>query len=831
MTIKILHLMLATTALTAALPAYAQDSAPRTDTTGASEAGDIIVTARRADERLQDVPVSVQVVSGESLQKLAITSVEEVSKLAPGLTLVNAGSSTLVVLRGVTWAPGSGTPATPIYFNEVPFDPAQTIVSLYDVGQIEVLRGPQGTTRGAPSISGAVTISTRKPDLDEFGGYVQGLYGSGDHWDVQGAVNVPLIKDVLAIRLAANIEESEGSRIYSVNSSVQPKYKDRSYRATVLFKPTDTVTLQAMYQRRKTQTREFIQVAGPGSPGAPARLGGLFAAIPANFNGPALTVEDRASVQDLPNTTDQHIDLLTINAGWEVFGHKLSYNFGRQFNRSGTSFNANDPLNILPGFEPFNTVNNISLPKFTTHEIRLSSLPDPDRPFEYDIGWFSKHSGGEGILFGSPVYALPRTMGGAFGSPPTPPGVIRTPDTRYVLNSLTNIRIGQVFDSFYGNVRFHITERTELSGGLAIVRDRVPVTLAINTSAARAIVAPAAAVGGNCALIPGGVASNYPGFCDVSIPAGPRPGQVNNDKYSDALYNFSLSHKFTDDLMVYATTGSSFRTGLPAINNPGLPANLTTPKPETAKSYEIGVKSSFGRRLKVNAAIYQLDYKNQLTTFEGVQYQNTTTVPGRLAQTSLAFYSNIDARVRGFELEIAAQPIDNLSLGINLSYSKIKSQGGLIPCNDATRPITDANPINLCASPKGQVLNTQAPFQATINGSYEIPVSDSFGGYFRFNVNYRGNNPNFGNFRSGTAFKSTPSYAIVDLFAGVTGNDSAWDLGFYAKNVFDKQVELARVATINSIYFLYQANPGYDVVRTSRPRELGVTLRYAFGSR
>ena len=230
---KILHSLFATTALAIALPtvAFAQE-APADEATADDEA--IIVNARRNAEDVQDVPVTVQVVTGDSLQKLAITSVEEVSKIAPGLTLVNAGSNTSVTLRGVTWLPGSGTPATPIYLNDIAFDPAQVIVSLFDVGQIEVLRGPQGTSRGAPSISGAVTITTRKPDLNEFGGYVQGLYGSGDHTDLQGAINVPIIKDVLAVRLAANIEDSNGSRIESVNSAIKSSYKDRSYRATVL---------------------------------------------------------------------------------------------------------------------------------------------------------------------------------------------------------------------------------------------------------------------------------------------------------------------------------------------------------------------------------------------------------------------------------------------------------------------------------------------------------------------------------------------------------------------------------------------------------------------
>ena len=606
---------------------------------------------------------------------------------------------------------------------------------------------------------------------------------------------------------------------------------------------TVAISLQAMYQRRKSLTKTYTQVAGTGSPGF-AGIPGFAAAIPANFNGPALTVSDRKSVQDQPNINDQHIDLLTVNANWEVLGHNISYNFGRQFNRSGTTFNSTDALNILPGFESRTTVDNIGLPKFMTHEIRISSLPDPDRPFEYDLGWFSKHSGGKGIVFGAPT-----NLAGAFGNPNTSvPGQVTTPVSRYVLNSRTNIKLGQVFDSFYGNVRFHLDDRTELSGGLAIVRDRIPVSLNIQTFAAAqnlgslailrssfpVAVQPAvtscevfAAFARNPLI---STSPTYPGTCDFNIPNGFRnSSQSNNDKYTDALYNFSLSHKFTDDLLVYATTGSSFRTGLPAINNPGLPTSFVTPEPETAKSYELGVKSSIGRWLRVNAAVFQLDYKNQLTTFEGVQYFNTVT--SAAAQTSLAFYRNIDAQVRGAELEIAANPIDNLNLAANLSYSKIKSQGGLVPCNDAARPVNAANPINLCVSPKGQTLNTQAPFQATFNGSYEVPITDAFGAYARFNVNYQGKNPGYGNFRTGTTFKSTPSYAIVDLFAGISGGDGAWSLGAYAKNAFDKRVEIARVATINSVYSTFRAPSGYDVVRTNLPREFGVTLRYAFGSR
>ncbi len=802
-------------ALGAAQPAWSAEAA------ASNTVGEVVVTARRVSERVQDVPVSIQVVTGETLQKLAITSVEELSKLAPGLTLIANGSSTQVVLRGVAWQPGSGTPATPIYFNEVPYDPAQVIASLFDAGQIEVLRGPQGTTRGAPSISGAVTISTHKPNLNSYGGYIQGLYGSGDHTDLQGGVNIPVIKDRLAVRLAANIEDSDGQRVYSVNSKIQPKLRDRSYRATVLFTPTDALSFQAMYQARRTLTLNYAQVAGPGSPGL-AALG-----IPANFNGPALTPDDRAAVQDAPTRANQHIDLFTFNASWEVLGQKLSYNFGRQFNRSPANINAIDPVNIIPGFEPLNPFSNARLPKFFVNEFRMSSMPEPGRRLDYDVGYFSKRSGGT-IIFTSPVF-LP----GAFGAPfQARPGQVTTPNPRNILTANTNIYLAQDFSSFYGNLRFHIDDRTELSGGLARVKDRVPVVLNVTTTQAAIAFArflPAASGGCPSPLLPN--SPDYgPGYCEVTQPASVFPTEAHNDKYSNTIYRLSLSHKFSDDLLVYATTGTSFRTGLPAINNTGLPANLLVPAPEKATSYELGEKASFGSRLRINAAVFQLNYKNQLTTFEGVNYFNTVT--GRTTQTSLAFYRNIDARVRGVELEIAGNPIDRLSLGANFSYSKIKSKGGTVPCNDPTKPITAANPINFCSSPVGQVLNTQAPFQATFNGGYELPITDSLGGYFRFNANYQGKNPNFGNFRKADGtFTKTPSYTVVDLFAGVTGQEGAWDLGVYAKNVFDKQAELARVTATNSIYPLFAAAPGYDFVRTSRSREVGVSLRYAFGAR
>jgi iron complex outermembrane receptor protein len=815
---------------------------------------DIIVTARRSEERLQDVPESVQAISGRTLQDLAITSADEVSKLAPGLTLTNQGASSEVTLRGVTWRPGSGTPATPIYFNEVPFDPGDTLVSLFDISQIEVLRGPQGTSRGAPSISGAVTIATTKPNLEEIGGFVQGQYGEGRHWDVQAGLNVPIIKDKLAIRLATNIEDSEGDRVFSVHSTVRPKLNDRSYRATLLFKPTDTLTIEAMYQSRRTDKLRYDQVVGNGSPGAaasPLAAYGLgLGAIPANFNGPPLTLGQRESVEDVGNITHDRIDLITANANWEFLNNNLTFNYGRQINKSPASYNAQDFANILPGFEPQTSPSNVGKPFFQTLELRLSSERDEHRPFDYDIGWFSKHSNGT-IINNSPTY-----LSGAFGPPTAAPGTFTTPNPAYVLPVASNIGIGQVFDSFYGDLKFHIDHNTELTGGLAIIRDRVPVSLNVTVGSGLSVAAPFGVLYGTFApyFAPGGPLfgltepttcaglsafsggttfqnSTYPGYCDAKVAAGTGapPPQSTNRVYSKALYNFSLSHKFSDAVLAYATTGSSYRSGLPALGNVGLPAGLFLPQPETAKSYELGVKTTFGRRLRINASIFQLDYKNQLTSLQGVPYYDS--VKGTVDNGGIAFYGNADARVRGFEFEIAGQLSRELSLGANLAYSQIKSKGGTLPCGVGPTP-TAANPINTCTLSSGTVLNQEAPFSATVNGSYTVPLGP-LSGYFRFNLDFKGNNPNYGNFVNSTGqYKGTPSYAILDLFAGLTGEKGIWDLGVFAKNVTNKQIETNRVTIQNNVYSPYASLiSGYDQVTVSLPREVGVMLRYSFGSR
>ena len=159
MTKTILSSLFATTAFVMALPSQALAQAAPADDTASEDSGEIFVTARRENENLQDVPVSVQVVSGDQLEKLGHHSaLKKFPSSLPALRwsmLVRTHRSPCAVSRG---SPVRERPLRRFTSTKSVLIRANTIVSLFDVGQIEVLRGPQGTSRGAPSISGAVTI-------------------------------------------------------------------------------------------------------------------------------------------------------------------------------------------------------------------------------------------------------------------------------------------------------------------------------------------------------------------------------------------------------------------------------------------------------------------------------------------------------------------------------------------------------------------------------------------------------------------------------------------------------------------------------------------------
>jgi iron complex outermembrane receptor protein len=823
---RILSALLGASALTSAIvcaaPAFAQDDSGMLE--------EVVVTARRRAENVQDIPVTVQAISGEKLQQQAVTQFTDISKLAPGLNISFAsgskGTNAEVILRGVKWSAAAGTPAIPMYLNEMDVNPNYMVLSLFDIQQLEVLRGPQGTTRGAPSISGAITLTSKQPNLDDLGGYIQGLLGNHDHRNIQGGVSVPIIKEKLGIRLAGMIDDNQGNRVRSLNNSKDPHLGTDAARVTVLWEPIDSVSANLTYQYVDYATDIYDQIAGPGSAGFTVPAGTLPGqtprVLPPNFNGPAIATDDYLAVNGVRSSMQNRADIWGLNLKWDVAGHTLSYIGGYQASKSA-GLNSQDPGNQLGGYDPVQDL--ISETDLVIHELRFASNPDPDRMIDYVAGAYFYSSKGSTYLYNTAAY-LPGAFG-PFGVTPDRTAVNPLAAERYRLPQFGNIIISSENYSFYGSATLHLGQNTELTGGVRRIHDHRQSFARIYVQNG-VLVTPASPTTGCAGAI--GFSGIYAGHCE-RVQAG--PGIVVNANYdktfTPTIWNTSLSHKFTPDILGYVTVGTSWRGGQ---NNVGVfttDENVAFSDPEKATSYEAGLKTSWmDNRLRLNASVFQIDYKGQITQFPSIQYW-ANNING-VSRVSSAFYQNVDSKVKGVEAEFAFEPVRNLTLGATAAYAKITSEGSLAPCDNPAIPLSPTNVMNFCPLAKGRVLNTIPKFTASVNGQYVLPM-DKFDGFVRFNLAHRGANPNFGYVTSAKA------YDLFDLFAGLRAQDGAWEVLAYAKNLFNEKSELTRTQLTNnllpaggSVSNTFGA-PGYFLVSSTVPREIGVQLRYAFGSR
>jgi len=205
----------------------------------------IVVTARRVEESIQSVPLSVTAIGQEALRRQKLTSVEDLQFVSPALTTAASLNRSTVNynIRGQTQVSNGSLPSVQPYFNDVPL--AVGTFQLYDLESVQVLKGPQGTLFGRNTTGGAVLFYSRKPG-DEFDGYVQGALGNLRARNLQAAVNVPL-GSMLAIRLAGDITRRRGyTRNLTTGADLDDQHVD-SWRVSLRFRPSDSIDNLLVY--------------------------------------------------------------------------------------------------------------------------------------------------------------------------------------------------------------------------------------------------------------------------------------------------------------------------------------------------------------------------------------------------------------------------------------------------------------------------------------------------------------------------------------------------------------------------------------------------------
>lgn len=800
---KFAMLSVSLSALAAPYQGFAQTAAPEADAADVA-ANEIVVTARRRDEDVQDVPAVVQAVTAETLEKLNLRKLEDIQSVVPGLNLVpnSNGIGSVSTVRGVDFnVNASGNNGTvEFYYNDGPISSNVLFQSLFDVAQIEVLRGPQGTLKGRSSPSGSISFTTRKPDLNEVGLAAQGTVNDIGGYNVNGAINVPVIAGKLGVRIAGVNSDDDGNDVQPLNGALKLKNEARGFRTSVRANPfDDKLILDFSYLgfRRRGLQYDGVQslnqvVAGAGASPVTIRA------------------KDRTAVDGFARTVDQKFNVYNWNAELNLAGQTLIYT-GLHLRQQLDSFDPSDDAGIFAndsvGTNRFGQPS-LTISKSTSHEVRLQNEKRIGGIFDYVVGYLNYEPTADTNLLS-----------------PTGIGVVSNPalGTRLLNIALTPVRrFGSTTEnSYFGNVSASFGG-LEISGGLRKIR-----------------------VKDNSGLAVGGVIN---------------PLAARNISVGKTIYSGSVSYKVSDDLLIYANTGTSFRPGAVTVGGilgllqptPQQAAFFQTP-PETSRSYEAGFKADFlDKRLRLNISAYRQKFKAYPYLAPG-----TGVFTGNAANSSasqITFLSSVPVTAKGVEVEFQAKPTDKISLGGVLSYAKGQIKNGNIACLDLNG---DGVPDNVTAPPSfaaisaatngalvstcklNQSANSSPRFSASLQSEYNTSLSDKIDGYIRTLYNYQGNSKN----DPVNALDDYKSYGILNLYLGVRDPDGGWEVSLFGKNITNTFRVLRQSTAVTNLRAGIPLGGGLTSsgsssqtnylgdLRYTDQREFGVTVKFAIGSR
>lgn len=357
---------------TATTPALAEESVQAGATTPEESSDkeqivleEILVTARRREESLQAVPASVTAISGQTLAAEGVRNVIDLQFHTPGLTTVGAGGSrtqTNFAMRGQTQTYGGAFPGVASYFADVPLI-SQATASFLDIQSVQVLKGPQGTLFGRNTTGGAVLFVPQRP-TSEFGGYVMAKLGNYDLRQAEGVLNVPIVSDVLAVRLSGQRIKRDGYTLNLTDGTYRDDINSQTYRGSVLLTPTSDLAnfLVVEYSRVNDSGGSFMMNAvRPNSLVAQIYPDTLQFVQTQNARGPRLIESD-------VSTFNKSKQLIIVNeTTYEIssdFSIKNIFGYQR-FDQNFVTDQDGSPFNIL--WSPQSVHN-----KLVTDELQIS---------------------------------------------------------------------------------------------------------------------------------------------------------------------------------------------------------------------------------------------------------------------------------------------------------------------------------------------------------------------------------------------------------------------------------------------------------------------------
>lgn len=772
--------------------AFAQDAA-------ADEApgeADIVITANKVAQNVQDVPKSVQVVGSAALQRQNVTNISELTKLVP--TVSGVGQS--LNMRGVgTGASTVGSQSkVGITLDDVPLPSRSNIANyLIDIERIEVLPGPQGTLAGRNATGGLINMVTRSPSDDDWMGFVNLLATTDGERSASGYVSGP-ISDKISVSLSQYYRGFQG--LYK-NVLLDKWASDYVYgtRSKIEFRPTETFTLTGTFFYQRAHRNGVAGGGGQPLGGNPIILAGGDTSVVFGSD-----IKGRTFAQLQPGVTpgprnNKYASFLNGTSQSTSVGGVLKAELDLPGDHTLTSITSHlderSPIHadnlaialpiadfiVRPEWDGFGNYYNGS--RYTTQEIRLNS--SAGGRFHYVAGVFYSDL--------RQRYDYQRFF--------QPVNWKRTFNTKAI--------------SAYAHADFDVTEQLKILGGIRYEHDKIDYNWTFLPILAASKVTS------------DGIVRNFPTTNTLIVNKGNSSGDFVN-------FDFGAQYKVTPDVMLYATYAQAKQGPIydAELNVIAITGRELTPLPmERVRNIEFGIKSQFlDRRVTFNLSAFQGTYDN---------YQAQTSVPNEdpLQPPTLRVYPVGKVRTRGIEFTLDTHLVETLRTSLNVAYTDAKilsfpnapcytgsvavlAPVGTVPCSIIPATPTSAT-FNTQGNLAGKSLNNAPKIRASLSVDYSIPVgSDGLEFYIAPLVKYA-SKYRTDLLRLPTSYLGATTY--VDLNVGV--RNDAWTAEVFVR-IFFKEFEEGY--TVSATGFTPNNRILNRVLDRINNRYAGVRLRASF---
>jgi len=736
---------------------------------------EVIVTAEKRSEPLQDVPAAVSALSGETLQAMGAESFADYARSIPGLTFSDQGAGRQTpAIRGINPSTGSGTVG--YYIDETPIAGIEgngTVVNpnLIDIDRIEVLRGPQGTLYGSSSIGGTIKLVPNAPNLSKLEGWVkgeaivtQGADGGSPGGQGELVLNLPIVDNVAAVRAAFWYRDAGGyiNRTWT-NSGANgiatgpvvgtvgnlPDEHTWGVRATALYEPNEKLKVSLMVYAQQQHFDGFNDITGgPNNPNN--NLVQSFIA-----DTPEVPQENSFGLYNLTIKYDfGRLNLISSTSYLQR--HQATSEEGTSLIQLTPTFFGQPAFNgVLPNVGTFNqsVYNFTQEARLATTEriagfdavlgIFYSDAHDP-RNYNYYPPQYNELVAGNDPA--NPVYAPDGNVYSAWG-----PG--------YTERQLAE----------FGELTYHFTDALSLTGGIR--HYDVSNRFQLNQSG----------------LLIGG---NVPGVVSVTDTSSSAQGNV---------YKGNLSYKVTPDHLLYAQFSEGFR---PGFGNTPLPAECNSEytlqvEPDSIKNYELGAKTAWlDRRMTFNAAAYRINWND-------IQQ-------GVLLPCGFGTSSNFgDAVIKGGELEASAQLTHRVTAGFSATYLHTEL----------------LQPSPLSGALAGDPILYVPNWQYAVYAQTTFPLRQADDGFARIDYQYTGSSiANYTRLADGSFDPADKVQVVRLLNARIGERYHAWEFALSATNVLNHVVS----QSIDPNASITIAIPGRPRYIMTQPRTFSLSASYQF---